>query len=181
MICRLHDVRRWRSTLGFAEHITPSNARLYHACESKYITRDEVALYHDGTAVYITPATADKKELAMPKTSHELAIEFAVEITELCSKIKGRPEYTKQLIRSASSISANIAEAKYAESNADFVHKLEIAQKEANETENWLSVLFKSGIIDELTFKSLRNKCGKIRRMLIASITTVKSKSNGQT
>ena len=116
----------------------------------------------------------------MAKTSHELAIEFAVEITELCSKIKGRPEYTKQLIRSASSISANIAEAKYAESNADFVHKLEIAQKEANETETWLSVLCKSGIIDELTFKSLRNKCGKIRRMLIASITTVKSKSNGQ-
>ena len=116
----------------------------------------------------------------MAKTSHELAIEFAVEITELCSKIKGRPEYTKQLIRSASSISANIAEAKYAESNADFVHKLEIAQKEANETETWLSVLCKSGIIDEFTFKSLRNKCGKIRRMLIASITTVKSKSNGQ-
>ena len=74
----------------------------------------------------------------MAKTSHELSIEFAVEIAELCSKIKGRPEYTKQLIRSASSISANIAEAKYAESNADFVHKLEIAQKEANETETWL-------------------------------------------
>ncbi|MBR5818126.1 MAG: four helix bundle protein [Clostridia bacterium] len=68
----------------------------------------------------------------------------------------------------------------YAESNADFVHKLEIAQKEANETETWLSVLFKSGIIDEATFKSLRNKCGKIRRMLIASITTVKAKINGQ-
>ena len=116
----------------------------------------------------------------MAKTSHELAIEFAVEITELCSRIKGRHEYTKQLIRSASSIGANIAEAKYAESNADFVHKLEIAQKEANETETWLSILFKSGIIDELTFKSLRNKCGNIRRMLIASITTVKSKMNGQ-
>ena len=55
VICReLRDVRR-RSTLGFAEHITPSNARLYHACESKYITRDAVALYHDGNAVYITP------------------------------------------------------------------------------------------------------------------------------
>ena len=116
----------------------------------------------------------------MPKTSHELAIEFAVDITELCSRIKGRPEYAKQLIRSASSISANIAEAKYAESNADFVHKLEIAQKEANETETWLNVLCKSGIIDELIFKSLRNKCGKIRRMLISSITTVKSKMNGQ-
>ena len=116
----------------------------------------------------------------MAKTSHDLAIEFAVEITDLCSKIKGRPEYTKQIIRSASSISANIAEAKYAESNADFVHKLEIAQKEANETENWLSVLWKSNIIDETSFKRLRNKCGKIRRMLIASITTVKSKENRQ-
>lgn len=116
----------------------------------------------------------------MPKTSHELAIEFTVEITELCSKIKGRPEYAKQLIRSASSISANIAEAKYAESNADFVHKLEIAQKEANESETWLNVLYKSGIVDEITFKSLRNKCGKIRRMLIASVTTVKLKASGQ-
>jgi len=116
----------------------------------------------------------------MAKTSHELAIEFAVEITELCSKVKGRPEYTKQLIRSASSISANIAEAKYAESNADFVHKLEIAQKEANETETWLNVLYKSGIIDSISFKALRNKCGKIRRMLIASVTTVKSKTGVQ-
>ena len=112
----------------------------------------------------------------MSKTSHELAIEFAVDVTDLCSKIKGRPEFTKQLIRSASSISANIAEAKYAESNADFVHKLEIAQKEASETESWLNVLHKSGIIDEIAFKSLRNKCGKIRRMLIASVTTVKEK-----
>jgi hypothetical protein len=50
----LRDVRR-RSTLGFAEHITPSNVRLYHACESKHIARDVVALYHDGNAVYITP------------------------------------------------------------------------------------------------------------------------------
>ena len=143
----------------------------YHAQRSCAISRRQRRPYHS--------ALADKG-VFKAKTSHELAIEFAVEITELCSKIKGRPEYTKQLVRSASSISANIAEAKYAESNADFVHKLEIAQKEANETETWLSVLCKSGIIDEVTFKSLRNKCGKIRRMLIASITTVKSKINGQ-
>ena len=57
---------------------------------------------------------------------------------------------------------------------------LKSRKKEAHETETWLSVLYKSAIIDEATFKSLRNKCGKIRRMLIASITTVKSKSNGQ-
>jgi four helix bundle protein len=143
----------------------------YHESQRLSISRRQRRPYHS--------ASADKG-VFMAKTSHELAIEFTVEITELCSKIKGRPEYTKQLIRSASSISANIAEAKYAESDADFVHKLEIAQKEANETETWLSVLCKSGIIDEVSFKSLRNKCGKIRRMLIASITTVKSKSNGQ-
>ena len=112
----------------------------------------------------------------MPKTSHELAIELAVDITKLCSSIKARPEYLKQLVRSASSISANISEAKYAESNADFVHKLEIAQKEANETENWLTILYKSNYIEETTFKALRNKCGKIRRMLISSITTVKNR-----
>ena len=165
------------------------HSRAYHAERSEAISRkraafhitcDAVALYHDGNAVYITPRKRTRKVFIMPKTSHELAIEFTVEITGLCSKIKGRPEYTKQLIRSASSISANIAEAKYAESNADFVHKLEIAQKEANETETWLTVLHKSNIIDELTFKYLRNKCGKIRRMLIASITTVKSKADGQ-
>lgn len=112
----------------------------------------------------------------MAKTSYELAVELAVDITKLCSMIKGRQEYTKQLIRSASSISANIAEAKYAESNADFVHKLEIAQKETSETENWLVILWKSGAIEESVFKVFRNKCGKIRRMLIASITTVKAK-----
>ena len=109
---------------------------------------------------------------------------FAVRIVNLYSyltKTKGEYVMSKQLLRSGTSIGANIAEAKYAESNADFVHKLEIAQKEANETENWLSVLFKSGIIDEATYRRLRNKCGKIRRMLIASVTTVKAKiENGQ-
>ena len=173
-----------RSTLGSAAHITLvcgiARKRVYHESQRLSISRATQLRYITTATPSISLHHRWTKGVFMAKTSHELAIEFAVEITELCSKIKGRPEYTKQLIRSASSISANIAEAKYAESNADFVHKLEIAQKEANETENWLSVLFKSGIIDEFTFKSLRNKCGKIRRMLIASITTVKSKMNGQ-
>ena len=145
---------------------------------------------------YITTATPSISRLRRSQITY-LSAKGAQERSQLCQrpltnslsnlrsksrsfalKLKVAPNTQKQLIRSASSISANIAEAKYAESNADFVHKLEIAQKEANETENWLSVLFKSGIIDELTFKSLRNKCGKIRRMLIASITTVKAKTN---
>ena len=115
----------------------------------------------------------------MQKTSHELAVELAVDITKLADKIKCRAEqaYIKQIVRSASSVSANISEAKYAESDADFVHKLEIAQKECYETENWLMVLNRSGAINEQVFKALRNKCGKIRRMLIASITTVKKRT----
>lgn len=117
----------------------------------------------------------------MAKTSHDLAIEFAVDITKLCENMHGYGIYTKQLMRSATSVSANIAEAKYAESNYDFVHKLEIAQKEAGEAENWLIVMFKSGVIDETTFKSLRNKCGKIKRMLGSSVTTVKKRiASGQ-
>ena len=108
----------------------------------------------------------------MAKTSHELAIEFAVEITELCSKIKGRPEYTKQLIRSASSISANIAEAKYAESNADFVHKLEIAQKEANETEYWLKLLYRTEYISKSQFTSLDQDVQELISLLTAICRT---------
>ena len=146
----------------FALVICRAARRKASRAHSAHITHDEVG---------------QRKEFIMPKTSHELAIELAVEITALCSKVKSRPEYTKQIIRSASSISANISEAKYAESNADFVHKLEIAQKEASETENWLNLLYRCGIIDERTFKNMRNKCGKIRRMLIASITTVKNKT----
>lgn len=114
----------------------------------------------------------------MAKTSQELAIDLAVEISNVCESIKGRSEYTRQLIRSSSSISANIAEAKYAESNADFIHKLDIALKEASETENWLTILHRCDKIDGDNFKSLRNKCGKIRRMLISSINTVKSRSD---
>ena len=110
----------------------------------------------------------------------DLSMDFSVKIVKTCDKVTGKSALTNQLLRSGTSVGANIHEANYAQSKADFVHKLEIAQKEANETENWLSVLYKSGIIDELNFKSLRNKCGKIRRMLIASITTVKSKINGQ-
>ncbi len=109
----------------------------------------------------------------------EDAIELAIQISDLCDEIKGCSVYVNQIVRSSSSIGANIYEAKYAQSKADFINKLEISLKECSETEYWLELLFRKGKITELTFKSLRNKCGKIRRMLIASITTVKSKAKG--
>ena len=104
----------------------------------------------------------------------EDAIEFAIQISDLCDEIKGCSVYINQIVRSSSSIGANIHEAKYAQSKADLINKLEISLKECSETEYWLELIFRKGKITEITYKDLRNKCGSIRRRLIASITTAK-------
>ena len=110
----------------------------------------------------------------MNKTIKELAVELTIETTAVCDSIKGKSVFVNQLLRSCSSIGANSYEAKYAQSTADFVNKLEIALKECYETDYWLEILFKVGSMDENTYKALANKCGAIRRKLIASITTAK-------
>lgn len=110
----------------------------------------------------------------------EKSMEFAQEIVCLCRKIKSEQKehvLTSQLVRSATSIGANLHEARYAQSRKDFISKLEIAQKEAYETEYWLELLFKTGYISEAQFKPLINTCGAIRKMLISSLRTIKSKS----
>ena len=112
----------------------------------------------------------------MEKTIKELAVELTVEITEICDNIKGRAVFTSQLLRSCSSIGANSHEARYAQSRADFINKMEIALKECYETEYWLEILMKVNSIDAKSYKILSEKCGTIRRKLIASITTAKKK-----
>ena len=79
-------------------------------------------------------------------------------------------------MRSGTSIGANIYEAQYAQSTNDFISKLEIAQKECYETEYWLELLFEVDCMDEDQYKKMQNECGAIRRMLISSLKTVKSK-----
>ena len=108
----------------------------------------------------------------------EDAIEFALQISDLCDEIKGCSVYVNQIVRSSSSIGANIHEARYAQSKADFINKLEISLKESSETEYWLELIFRKGKMDEVTYKELRNKCGSIRRRLIASITTAKDNAD---
>ena len=108
-------------------------------------------------------------------TIRELAIELTVEITQICDNIKGRSVFINQILRSCSSIGANSAEAKYAQSTADFIHKLEISLKECYETDYWLEVLYKTNSLDQETYIRLLNKCGSIRRKLIASIMTAKT------
>lgn len=112
----------------------------------------------------------------MEKTIKELSVELTVEITDVCDTIRNRSVFVRQLLRSCSSIGANVHEAKYAQSNADFINKFEIALKECYETEYWLEILSKVCAIDQITYKNLVNKCGTIRRKIIASITTVKNK-----
>ncbi len=107
----------------------------------------------------------------------EESICFAIEISDVCDNIKGCSVYVNQLIRCSSSIGANIHEAKYAQSRADFINKLEIALKECYETEYWLELLFRKKKIDNTAYKNLNNKCGTIRRKLIASVTTAKRNS----
>lgn len=107
-------------------------------------------------------------------TIKELSIALTVELTELCEKIHAKAIYTNQLLRSCSSIGANAHEAKYAHSRADFISKLEIALKECYETEYWLEVLYRVHSLSEEQYKNVSDKCGTIRRKLIASVTTAK-------
>ena len=103
-----------------------------------------------------------------------LSMDFAVRIIKLCETIRKHPSLVNQLERSASSIGANIHEANYAQSKADFISKLQIALKECYETEYWLELFVKSEILDRDTAAGLYTQCGTIRRILIASINTSK-------
>ncbi len=104
------------------------------------------------------------------------SMEFAVSIINLVKELKTKKEsiISNQVGRSGTSIGANICEAQYAHGKADFIAKLQIALKEANETGYWLELLFKTEYIDENTYKSLDAACTSIRVMLIASIRTAK-------
>ena len=108
------------------------------------------------------------------------SLDFAVDIINLVKHLKENKEYivSNQIGRSGTSIGANIREAQYAHSKADFVAKLQIALKEANETGYWLELLYKTNYIDEASYKNLDSLCTSIRVMLISSINTVKSKEN---
>ncbi len=107
----------------------------------------------------------------------ELSTDFAVDIIKLCETIKGHYSLVNQMERSATSIGANIREANYAHGKADFISKMQIALNECYETEYWIELFVKSDILNRDTAVKLYNKCGTIRRILIASITTAKNNS----
>ena len=106
----------------------------------------------------------------------DLSFEFAVAVVNLADGIKlPKSSYMiDQFARAGTSVGANIHEAQYAHSKADFISKLEIALKESNETSYWLKLMFETGRIDEIQYKSTERLCGNIRRLLIASCSTAK-------
>ena len=107
----------------------------------------------------------------------DLSMQFAIDVVNLCESLKGKNSLTNQLLRSGTSIGANIHEGNYASSKADFVAKFQIALKEYYETEYWLKLFAKTNIISEQVYNKLINDSGKIRRILIASINTAKANS----
>ncbi len=104
------------------------------------------------------------------------SMDFSISIINLVKRLKANREsiISNQIGRSGTSIGANIREAQYAHGKADFIAKLQIALKEANETGYWLELLFKTNYISEEEYKSLESACTSIRVMLISSINTAK-------
>lgn len=104
------------------------------------------------------------------------SMDFAVSIIDLVKKLKAQHEsiISNQIGRSGTSIGANIREAQYAHGKADFIAKLQIALKEANETGYWLELLFKTGYLTGSEYKVLDSACSSIRVMLISSVNTAK-------
>ena len=104
----------------------------------------------------------------------DLSMDFAIEIVNMCESIKGKSVLTNQILRSGTSLGANIHEANYAASKADFINKFQIALKECYETDYWLGLFKDTHMITEEEYKDMFAKCSKIRKLLISSITTAR-------
>lgn len=106
----------------------------------------------------------------------EKSLNFAVRIVKLSKFLNNQKQYVlaQQIIKSGTSIGANIYESFQAETKPDFIHKLGIAQKECSETLFWLRLMEKSNLISKKGFDSLDSDCQEIMRLLVASIKTSK-------
>lgn len=108
------------------------------------------------------------------------SMDFAVSIIKLVKELKSKHEsvISNQIGRSGTSIGANIREAQYAHGKPDFIAKLQIALKEANETGYWLELLHRTGYLNDTEYKTFDSACTSIRVMLISSINTAKKNQN---
>lgn len=110
----------------------------------------------------------------------EKSYQFAIRIVRLSQFLQTeRKEFvlSKQVLRSGTAIGALLREAEFVQSKADFIHKLHISLKEANETEYWLYILKDTEYLEQILFESLLNDCKELIAMLVSSIKTLKTKN----
>ena len=112
---------------------------------------------------------------------HELSYDFGCRITRLFQYLTEDAEYkeyvqSKQLYRSGTSVGANVRESKHAQSDADFLSKMSIAYKEADETDFWLNLLHDNGYMDDQQFNSLKKDTDRILKILASIVKTMKEK-----
>lgn len=107
------------------------------------------------------------------------SMDFSVMVVHLVKMLKEKREsiISNQIGRSGTSIGANIREAQYAHSRADFIAKMQIALKEANETDYWLELLYRTEYIDKQTYDHLNRACLSLRAMLVSTVRTAKERA----
>ena len=111
---------------------------------------------------------------------HVKSYAFAVRIVRMFLHLTGNSQKLmaiyQQVLRLGTSVSANVHESEFAQSPSDFISKLSIALKEANETMNWLNILKDTGFLSETEFDSMATDCSELIALLVSSIKTVKKK-----
>lgn len=112
---------------------------------------------------------------------HELSYDFGCRITRLFQYLTEDSEYkefviSKQIYRSGTSVGANVRESKHAQSDADFLSKMSIAYKEADETDYWLNLLHDNGYLNDEQFHSLKNDSDRILKILTSIVKTMNEK-----
>ena len=117
-----------------------------------------------------------------PNIIKEKSFAFALRVVKLYQFLVEKKEFvlSKQLLRSGTSVGALVRESEHAESKADFIHKMAIAQKEANESEYWIELLFQSGYLSQDQYQSIVDDINELQKILTSIIITIKSKNKKQ-
>lgn len=146
---------------------------------NKTITKtDSNAVYKPKRGKLAPLMTEEKKQQA---GIHELSYDFGCRIARFFQYLTEDSEYkefvvSKQIYRSGTSVGANVRESKHAQSEADFLSKMSIAYKEADESDYWLNLLHDNGYLDDEQFQSLSNDLTRILKLLTSIVKTMKQK-----
>ncbi|PCI10380.1 MAG: four helix bundle protein [Flavobacteriaceae bacterium] len=106
----------------------------------------------------------------------EKSFDFAIDIVNLYKELVLEKEFvmSRQLLKFGTSIGANVREAEFAQSKPDFIHKMSISLKEANETDYWLELLYKTKFISKMTFEKFQKKSTEILKILVTIVKSSK-------